>query len=385
MRLELYNNKNSWKFLLLAVAVLIAIGTLWYTETFLKELRKEEAKRAKIWAEAMRILVNSNDETQLSFALEVVAQNTTIPIIMTDKDTVIVQDRNIKVPKIGSEAYLQRELRRMANENEAIVVELGNGEKNLIFYRDSSILTQLRIYPMVLLGVIGLFIMVAYMAFSNVRKSEQNRVWTGMAKETAHQIGTPLSSLMGWIEILRGQQTDAAILEEMEKDVDRLQTITDRFSKIGSKPQLKQVDISEATENALDYMNRRSSTRINISYQNTLKTPQIIPLNVQLYGWVIENLVRNAIDSIEGKGKIKVTLSDALTNVQLEVTDSGKGISPRMTKAIFRPGFTTKTRGWGLGLSLAKRIIEEYHKGKIFVHKSTIGKGTTFRILLPKK
>ena len=385
MRIELYQNKNSWKFALLAFAVLIAIGTLWYTETFLKELRKEEAKRARIWAEATEILINSTDDAQLILALQVIEQNTTIPIIMTDKDSVIIQERNIKVPKIGGEQFLKKELRRMADENDAIVVELGGGEQNLLFYRDSSILTQLRIYPIVLLGVIGLFIAVAYMAFSNVRRSEQNRVWTGMAKETAHQIGTPLSSLMGWIELLRGQNSDASILEEMEKDIDRLQTITDRFSKIGSKPQLKPIDIAEVTGSALAYMDRRTSKRISIRFDNQIDGPLEIPLNEQLYGWVIENLVRNAIDAIEGKGSIEVTLSEGVSTVQIEVTDTGKGISARQSKIVFRPGYTTKTRGWGLGLSLAKRIIDEYHNGKILVAKSTIGKGTTFRILLPKK
>ena len=385
MRLELYQNKNTWKFALLAFAVLIALGTLWYTESFLKDLRKEEAKRARIWAEAMKILINSSDEAQLVLALEVVQQNTTIPIIMTDQDSVIVTERNVKLPRIGAEAHLKKELRRMAEANEAIVVTLEGGEQNLIFYRDSSILTQVRIYPMVLLGVIGLFIAIAYMAFSNVRRSEQNRVWTGMAKETAHQIGTPLSSLMGWIELLRNQNSDASILEEMEKDIDRLQTITERFSKIGSKPQLKPVDIVEVTGSSLAYMDRRTSKRISINFTNQLEHELIIPLNVQLFGWVIENLVRNAIDATEGKGKITVTMSEGVSTIQIDVSDTGKGISARQSKVVFRPGYTTKSRGWGLGLSLAKRIIDEYHNGKIFVLKSTPGKGTTFRILLPKK
>ncbi len=384
MQLELYNYKNSWKFVLLVVAVLIALGTLWYTESFLKELRKEEANRAQIWAEATKILVNAETDEQFLLALLVAEKNTTIPIIMIDQDSNIVLDRNIKLPKKNQDAFLKELVQTMAKESEPIIVELPNNTKNYIFYRDSSILTQLRIYPIVLLGVIALFIMIAYMAFSNVRRSEQNRVWTGMAKETAHQIGTPLSSLMGWIALLREQNTDETALEEMEKDIDRLQTITDRFSKIGSQPQLQLENIAEATEKTTGYMKRRSSKRIEMSYKNLLAHPIILPLNIQLYGWVIENLVKNAIDAIEGKGQINVLLSENSSNVIIEVSDTGKGISPAQTKTIFRPGFTTKSRGWGLGLSLAKRIIEDYHKGKISVAKSEIGKGTTFRITLPK-
>jgi signal transduction histidine kinase len=384
VRIELYSYKNRWKFILLAVAVLIALGTLWYTETFLKELRAEEQKRAELWAEATKILATSDDETALLFALQVVEKNTTIPIIQIDSDTTIISTRNIKLPRHDASQYLERELALMMDANEPIVIDLGKGVYQYMFYRDSSTLTQLRIYPIVLLGVHGLFIGVAYMAFSNVRRSEQNRVWTGMAKETAHQIGTPLSSLMGWIEILRSQETDESILKEMEKDIERLLTITDRFSKIGSKPQLQHFNIGELTELSMAYMNKRTSNRIELIYTNKMNTDADVMINRQLYGWVIENLVRNAIDAIEGKGKIEVVVDDTANNVLVDVHDTGKGIATGRTKAIFRPGYTTKTRGWGLGLSLAKRIIEEYHNGKIGVLKSSPGKGTTFRIILPK-
>jgi signal transduction histidine kinase len=384
MRIELYSHKNQWKFALLGVAVLIALGTLWYTESFLKELRAEEDKRALIWAEAVKVIANSNDIAELTLALQVVEKNTTIPIIMTDVDTTIVTWRNLKMPKRNEEKFLQQELQAMISDHEPIIVQLGEGNVQYMFYRDSSVLTKLRIYPMVLLGVIGLFIAIAYMAFSNVRRSEQNRVWTGMAKETAHQIGTPLSSLMGWIEILRGQQTDESILGEMEKDVLRLQTITDRFSKIGSQPQLKVTNIADMLADALNYLNNRTSNRIALTFSNRLTQPALVPLNTQLFGWVIENLVRNAIDAIEGKGKIDVTLDELGSSIIIEVTDTGKGIAAAKVKAVFRPGYTTKTRGWGIGLSLAKRIVKEYHKGKISVVRSTPGKGTTFRIVLPK-
>lgn len=384
MRFELYTHKNQWKFALLGVAVLIALGTLWYTESFLKELRAEEDKRALIWAEAVKVIATSNDIAELTLALQVVEKNTTIPIIMTDVDTTIVTWRNLKMPKRNEEKYLQEQLQAMIADHEPITVQLGEGNVQYMFYRDSSVLTKLRIYPIVLLGVIGLFIAIAYMAFSNVRRSEQNRVWTGMAKETAHQIGTPLSSLMGWIEILRGQQTDESILSEMEKDVWRLQTITDRFSKIGSQPQLTPTNIAEMLEGALEYLNNRTSNRITQTFSNRLTGAALVPLNTQLFGWVIENLVRNAIDAIEGKGEIHVTLDEMGNNIVIEVSDTGKGIAAAKVKAIFRPGYTTKTRGWGLGLSLAKRIVEEYHNGKISVVRSTPGKGTTFRIVLPK-
>jgi signal transduction histidine kinase len=303
---------------------------------------------------------------------------------MTDVDTTIVTWRNLEMPTRNQEKFLQKELQAMISDHEPIIVQLGEGNVQYMFYRDSSVLTKLRIYPMVLLGVIGLFIAIAYMAFSNVRRSEQNRVWTGMAKETAHQIGTPLSSLMGWIEILRGQQTDESILGEMEKDVLRLQTITDRFSKIGSQPQLKVTNIADMLADALNYLNNRTSNRIALTFSNRLTQPALVPLNTQLFGWVIENLVRNAIDAIEGKGKIDVLLDELGNSIIIDVTDTGKGIAAAKVKAVFRPGYTTKTRGWGIGLSLARRIVKEYHKGKISVVRSTPGKGTTFRIVLPK-
>jgi signal transduction histidine kinase len=384
MRLDIYTHKNQWKIVLLIVAVLIAIATLWYTETFLRDLRAEEMKRAEIWARAVQLLAEAPEDAQLLFALEVVEKNTTIPIIMTDGENNIVTHRNVSLRRKGQEEQLQQELRRMMSEHDPIVITLGAGEVNYIYYRDSVLLNKLRIYPMVLLGVIALFILIAYMAFSNVRRSEQNRVWTGMAKETAHQIGTPLSSLMGWIEILRGNGVEESVLVEMEKDIDRLLVITERFSKIGSQPQLTPTDIASVTAQGLEYLTRRSSNRITLDFENKLAYAAVIPLNAQLYGWVIENLVRNAIDAIEGKGSIRVCIRETTNNIQIDVSDTGKGISPAMTKAIFRPGFTSKTRGWGLGLSLAKRIVEEYHNGKIYVHKTEPGKGTTFRISLPK-
>jgi signal transduction histidine kinase len=239
-------------------------------------------------------------------------------------------------------------------------------------------------YPIFLLAVIGIFIGIAYLLFSSSRRSEQNRVWTGMAKETAHQIGTPLSSLMGWIEILRTQNADEMALTEMEKDVNRLQMITDRFSKIGSTPQMSEENISETVQSSFDYMKSRVSKKIDMTLTSTIPSDQMLLVNTQLLSWVIENLVRNAIDSIEGGGFVKLELTDDGKFIRLDVADSGKGIPIAQQNAIFRPGYTTKKRGWGLGLSLAKRIIEEYHKGKISVAVSEVGKGTTFRVLLPK-
>ena len=386
MRFELYNHKNRWKILLLVVAVLIAIATLWYTETFIKQIRAEETKRVEIWAEATRLLATSDNGSQLDLALKVIQLNTTIPVILTDSDTNIIQYRNFNIPRsVDEKAYIEKQLAEMIEENQSIVHDISPTDVNILFYKNSRVLTQLRIYPMVLLCVIGLFIMIAYMAFSNVRRSEQNRVWTGMAKETAHQIGTPLSSLMGWIEILRTQNASEDALQEMEKDIHRLQTITDRFSKIGSTPKLELADIVKETESSIGYLDRRSSKRIVLNFHNQIAHPVIIPLSTQLFGWVIENLVRNAIDAIEGKGQIDVTLSESNNTIQLDVQDTGKGMAPGIAKAIFRPGYTTKSRGWGLGLSLAKRIIEEFHGGKISVLKTVPGKGTTFRVTLPKK
>ena len=272
----------------------------------------------------------------------------------------------------------------MRDEVEPIEIEFA-GRKQYIYYQNSTLLTKLRYYPIILLCVISVFIVIAYIAFSNARKSEQDRVWNGLAKETAHQIGTPLSSLMGWLELLRARNVDANMVDEMEKDIVRLNTITNRFSKIGSVPSLSDHNIEEVTGEAVAYLQARSPRKVNIVFNPSPEVKNLtVKLNKPLYEWVIENLIRNAMDALEGKGTIEIRVSEHPRSIRIEVEDNGKGIPANKQKTVFRPGYTTKSRGWGLGLSLAKRIIEEYHRGKIFVAHSEVGKGTIFRILLRK-
>lgn len=381
-QLDFYRYKNAWKLILFVFALMIGAGTLWYTETFLKDLRKEEEKSVKIWAHALKVFSTGDASGDLSIYGMIMQENNTIPIIMTDGEGNVITHRNLDESKAKNPQYIKDLIPVMAEENEPIEVEFAEGKKNIVYYRESILLKQLRVYPFVLLGVIGLFVGISYAAFSNARRTEQDRVWSGMAKETAHQIGTPLSSMMGWIELLRAQGADESALLEMSKDVDRLEMITSRFSKIGSIPQLELLDVVSEIRESLDYLRRRTSQKIDIQ----LMAPDaeiIIPINRQLFSWVIENLIRNAIDAIEGAGNIAVRIEEAGRNVRIEVEDSGKGLTRKQYKAIFRPGYTTKTRGWGLGLSLARRIVEDYHNGKIFVLKSEPNVGTTFRISLP--
>ncbi len=378
--MDFYGRKNLWKLILLLFAVLIGVATIWYTESFLKELRQQEERRVEQFASALRFILNADEETNIVFAQEVNEANTTVPIILTDSKGNVMDARNVQPRLLENEDWVAE----MKAAHPPIVVEF-LGEQQFIYYKNSILLTKLRFYPIILLVVIGLFVIISYVAFSNARKSEQNQVWNGLAKETAHQIGTPLTSLVGWTEILRGRGVGEEIVGEMEKDVNRLNTITERFSKIGSKPSLKPQPIAELTREAVDYLARRSPRKINVSFSLEAGTEAlIVNVNKPLYEWVIENLVRNAIDALDGKGRIEVRLSQTAKNVRIEVEDNGKGIAPNRQKAVFRPGHTSKKRGWGLGLSLAKRIIEEYHGGRIFVAQSEVGKGSTFRVVLRK-
>lgn len=381
-KVDFYRNKNTWKLVLFVFALLIGAGTLWYTESFLQELREEEEDSVEIWAQAFRLIAADAATGDLTLYAKILEGNNTIPIIITDGEGNVKTYNNLDSAKALRPGYVESLIPKMAEENEPIVIEFGNGQKNIAYYQESILLTQLRIYPWVLLGVIALFVGIAYLAFSSARRTEQERVWSGMAKETAHQIGTPLSSMLGWIELLRAQNADETALTEMGKDVNRLETITARFSKIGSVPELKNEDISDVLIESTEYLRARTSSKIDID----LQVPEdefIVPINRQLFSWVIENLIRNAIDAIEGQGSIKLELTESGKYVRIDVTDSGKGLTRNQYRAIFRPGYTTKQRGWGLGLSLARRIVEDYHSGKIYVVRSEIGQGTTFRILIP--
>ena len=317
-----------------------------------------------------------------SFISETVMNTAAVPVIYTDSTrTHVIEHSNIEMETIGDPVKLEARIAAMAQANPPIEVSLAGRGRNYIFYEESRVITQLRYFPYVQLIIIGLFLLVSYALFSLFRNAEQNQVWVGMAKETAHQLGTPLSSLMAWMELMDANGTDPAAVAEMRKDVGRLEMITERFSKIGSTPDLVPEKIDLVLRDTVQYLRPRLPSRVKIEVHTT--DPEItVPLNRALFSWVLENLMRNAVDAMEGEGSITITTEKDGNEVHVDVTDTGKGIPARQLRTVFQPGFTTKKRGWGLGLSLTKRIMETYHKGKIFVKRSTVGKGTTFRISL---
>lgn len=379
---DIYKQKYRFKIALLFVAISIGVISQFYTNSLVKELRVQEREKVELWAEANRqVTTNPDLESDISFLFQVINNNKTVPAILTSESGRINGSRNLDTSKINNPGYLQREIEIMKEEHDPIVIEFDGGT-NYIYYRDSFLLKRLQYYPFIMLSAISIYLLISYLVFSSARKAEQNRVWVGMAKETAHQIGTPLSSLLGWTEILKSENTPQYILDEILKDINRLQTITERFSKIGSIPAISPHNLIRVTEKAMLYIKDRSSKKITFSFVSTQDELQV-PLNIPLYEWVIENILRNALDAMDGNGKIGIDIqSSGKDFVIIDITDSGKGIKKSQHKSVFQPGFTTKSRGWGLGLSLAKRIIEEYHKGQIIVLSSDQGKGTTFRVKL---
>jgi len=348
-----------------------------------KQLAQEEENKVKLWAKATELLANSADENiDISFVFEVIRDNETVPVILTDQNENVISVRNLDSLQSLDSTYVKEQLLLMKEEHTPIEVGLVAGEKNLIFYRNSKLYYSLKYYPYVQLGVISLFIFVSYIAFSTSRKAEQNQVWVGMAKETAHQLGTPISSLLAWMEHLRAKGVDEQTLTEIGQDLKRLETITERFSKIGATPKLELKNIAQVMEESVNYMRLRSSKKVVYNFNPGNTTDVNVPMNIPLFEWVIENLCRNAIDAMNGAGAIIVEMEVKEGQVIIDVSDTGKGMPKSKFKTVFEPGFTTKQRGWGLGLSLTKRIIENYHSGKIFVKNSVIDKGTTFRIIL---
>ncbi|MBP7514953.1 MAG: HAMP domain-containing histidine kinase [Flavobacteriales bacterium] len=499
--MDLYSRKQRWKLVLALTALAIVGASLWYSSRMVNRVRTEERTKVKLWAEAVRNraqLVNytdslfhrlrdeerkkvglwadasarlvSGDAADLTFYLKVVQNNTTIPVIITDAEGRVKQNRNlpekieksdaairseliamdkahepIAIPLFGTEKqylhyrdsrlvtelqevmdniirsfisetvmgtaavpvvltdstrtrviehnnvdtllvldslHLQERIAVMAQANTPIEVNLAGRGKHFIFYDESRIVTQLRYYPYVMFGIIGLFLLVSYALFSLFRNAEQSQVWVGMAKETAHQLGTPLSSLMAWVELLKSNGTDASAVTEMKKDVDRLEVITERFSKIGSAPELVPEKLYHTLRATVLYLRVRLPARARIEVSTPADTETTVPLNRALFSWVLENLIRNAVDAMEGEGSITIEITPEGGVTHVDVTDTGKGIPASQLRTVFEPGFTTKKRGWGLGLSLSKRIIEQYHGGRIFVKRSAPGKGTTFRISL---
>ena len=499
--MNIYSKKQQWKLILFIVALVIVFTSLWYTNQLVNSIANDEKNKIKLWADAVQkkaklvkftnVLFQklqteerkkaelyalatkqlNNDQSDISFVLQVLQDNTTVPVILTDDNNNVIASRNfdsiiannkermrnelqtiktkyqpvvidvykgqknylyykdsrlfndIKVVfdsliksfisevainsgavpviytdstklhiiasghidsnKISSEEKLKSTLIVMESQNTPLLVDLGEGTKNYIFYEQSPLLTQLKYYPYIQFGVIGIFLLIAYILFSTSRKAEQDQVWVGMSKETAHQLGTPLSSLMAWVDYLRENGIDESIVTEMNRDVMRLNMITERFSKIGSQPTLQDEDICFILKNAIDYLKQRTSKNV-VYHLNLPKAEVFTLLSAPLFEWVIENLCKNAIDAMDGKGELNITVTEIPEGVCIDLTDTGKGIPKSKFKSIFEPGFTTKKRGWGLGLSLCKRIIENYHHGKIFVFQSEENKGTTFRIILKR-
>jgi two-component sensor histidine kinase len=499
---DIYLRKRRWKLFLFSAAVIIVAASLYYTNILVNEIRRDERKNVEIWADAIhrkadlvnftnrkfeeikdeerrrvsilaqahRRLNTATSSDELNFLLEIISENTSIPVIQTDKDGNIQSTKNVELPdtlrrlegslkqlfstyppivvryfkdekiilyykdsKVFSElktllddlirsffsevvlnsasvpviitdstkrnviesgnipknkmedpAFVAATLGSMESQNTPIRINLADLGVRYIFYKDSSLLTQLKYYPYVQLGVIGIFLFIAYLLFSYARKSEQNQVWVGMAKETAHQLGTPLSSMVAWMELLKLKGLDRETIGEIEKDVQRLETITDRFSKIGSAARLERMNVVKVVHDSVSYIRSRSSQKVLFSVKPPASAEIFVPINLHLFEWVIENLCKNAIDAMEGSGALDVDITEDTDHIHIDVTDAGKGIPKSRFKTIFHPGFTSKTRGWGLGLTLSKRIIENYHSGKIFVKNSTLGKGTTFRIILKK-
>jgi len=415
--MNIYSKKQRWKLVLSLLAILISVASVFITNKLVKELKSEETKKIEIWAQATKQLVNSSSQGDFSLAIKVVSENRNIPVILVDECDSILETRNIKYfSKTDSIVLLNYEdirynsspinqdsittvkakkllnqyrlfLRRTLNDmressDEPIEINF-IGDKQWIYYADSELLNNLRYYPIYQLLFISIFILIGYMVFSSARKSEQNQVWAGMAKETAHQIATPLSSLMAWSELIKDNNNEEMVFE-IKKDLNRLETIADRFSKIGSKPKLEKHEIISIVEKSVKYLKSRLSQNTEFIIE-TSENELFANINKTLLEWVIENICKNAVDAMQGKGKIRIAISQSNSTIQIIIKDTGKGIDRILISDIFKPGVTSKTRGWGLGLSLSKRIIEDYHKGKLFLLESNSKEGTSFAITLPKE
>ena len=391
--MNLPQNKTLLRWILVITAFLVVALILWNTNVFFQKFKQEERKKMEVIASALQNMNNPDLNIDITLEGKIIESNKNIPMILTNDEGKIESWNNLDFEGSGpfndlstqGRLYLTKQLAIMKSENKPLIVKEHNSENisGNIYYRDSDLLNRLKYYPLALLLILFLFGTVIYMVFKSNRAAEQNRLWAGMAKETAHQIGTPLSSLLGWVEILRMENADEATVVEIEKDVERLNTIADRFSKIGSIPKLERYELVEETKKAFDYYESRSSKLVDFEFEVVNKEKIYAMINHQLFSWVIENLVKNAIDAMQGKGNIKIQIGSKDDKyVKINVIDSGKGIPKGMFRKIFDPGYTTKRRGWGLGLSLTKRIMEDYHDGKVYVEKSEIDKGTTFSVLL---
>ncbi len=378
------------KIFLVAAAVIVAVVSLVVSHFLVRDLYMEEHKKMEVWAEAMRSLNSADENTDISLVLKVINDNQTIPVVVMDEAGHAQFFRNMDVRGKTYEDSLRHAAvigRNLKASGKFVRIEVGDTTQEAyqyICYDDSVMLKRLSSWPYIQLGVVMIFVVIAIFALLTSKRAEQNKVWVGLSKETAHQLGTPISSLMAWTEILRENYPEDELIPEMDKDVKRLQLIADRFSKIGSLPEPVPTSLNEVLDHVVDYMNHRTSSQVTM-VKDFPDTDVQVPLNASLFEWVIENLCKNAVDAMEGAGTITLRLEDVGNKAVIKVSDTGKGIRKKDLSNVFRPGFTTKKRGWGLGLSLAKRIVEEYHDGQILVESSELGKGTTFRIELKKK
>jgi len=366
------------------LAILSGMGSMLYTRYLVNILENEEREKAELWAEATRLIAVADSSQNIELLLSVIENNNTIPVILTDNNDLIISSVNLDPNRNTDEEYLLRKLRKMKKQNEPIRIDLGMGYYNNIYYRDSIILTQLYYYPFIQSGIILLLIMVAYFAFSSSRKAEENQVWVAMSKETAHQLSTPTSSLAGWVEVLQQKYPQVTLTGEIMADVERLEKITERFSRIGYNPPLKNENIIAILNSTIDYLKKRTSSKVAFTTDFGDRSLLSIQVNTALFEWVIENISKNAIDAMDGNGEITYRLGETEKYLIIDISDTGRGIPKGAFKKIFNPGYTTKQRGWGLGLSLARRIVEEFHKGRIYVRYSEPGKGSCIRVILNK-
>lgn len=377
---SIYGIKRLLKYFFILLLCTIAGISLYVTNVLVQKLSEEERSRMELWANATRELINvENFDTDLSFVQSVIESNHSIPVILLDADDYLLSYRNLDSLTLND----KEEIERIKNLHKPIEVPVNDGEIQYIYYDDSRLLKQLSYFPLVQIVIISLFLFLVLFAFFVIQKAEQDKIWVGLSRETAHQLGTPISSLLAWNEILKTRYPDETYLTEMEKDISRLRIITERFSKIGSKPELTEHSLQEELSNVIAYMKKRTSQKVNYVFDSKNANTKVL-INVDLFHWVIENLCKNGIDAMEGVGSLTFKITEFSKQVAIDVIDNGKGIPKSKHKTVFNPGYTTKKRGWGLGLSLTKRIIEEYHRGKIFVKHSEPHLGTTFRIVLQK-
>lgn len=377
--MQFSERRNITRWFIIIASFFIVVLILWNTYNFFQIFKTEERAKMEFWATAQKTLANANEHTDIELPFQIIQNNTTIPMIVTDSKDSIISHNNIDEVITNDNTSLKKYFNSIKNDNQPIKMELSEKNYQLVYYGNSPLLNKLKYYPVALLLIIILFGAVVYNFYRATKMATQNKLWAGMAKETAHQIGTPLSSLIGWLEILKMENIEESTIVEIEKDINRLQTITDRFSKIGSEPVLEKRDIVEDTHKTIDYLQTRVSQQVSFSFKAP-EHPIYVEINPALHSWTIENLVKNAIDAMKGKGSLNIVISELEDVVKISITDTGKGIPKTQFTKVFEPGFTTKKRGWGLGLSLTKRIVQEYHKGKIKVAHSEIGKGTTMQI-----